>query len=247
VDTCQRDFGTPSLLPKRALPADLRGSDETRVFAPQLNEAPIAPVMRSEGKGPTLLSSGPSKPTPSREASASAPGGSKSLFPLPATASSVVYVLDRSMSMGMDRKLDFARRELIASLRRLPNTLRFQVIDYNEYAEVLLHDSRLELFPAETAFIERAELALAKLEAGGDTNHGRAVRRALLLRPDVLYLLTDADNLRPEEVEQITHCNQGTAIHTIELTRRTQVTDDGPLARLARDNHGSFRRVAPVP
>jgi hypothetical protein len=157
----------------------------------------------------------------------------------------VVYVLDRSMSMGVDRKLDFARRELIESLRQLHSGCRFQVVDYNDHADLLVLDGRMDLLPAEPAWIERAALALGKLQPSGTTNHLLALRRGLILRPDVLYLLTDADNLSPAEVQQITTINHGTVIHTIELTRRAATNADGPLTRLAHDNHGTYRRVAP--
>ena len=146
--------------------------------------------------------------------------------------------------MGVDRKLDFARSELIASLRRLPPTMRFQVIDYNEYAKSLLVDGHCDLLPAEPAILEKAVSLLQTLEAGGNTNHLAALRRGLDLHPDVLYFLTDADDLRAEEVAAVTLRNQGSVIHTIELTRRHISRQEGPLARLAHDNHGSYRRVS---
>jgi len=62
----------------------------------------------------------------------------------------------------------------------------------------------------------------------------------------VLYFLTDADNLPLAEVDRMTRSNGGTIIHTIELTHRRSTRDDGPLAQLARDNHGTYRRVVPT-
>ena len=35
-----------------------------------------------------------------------------------------------------------------------------------------------------------------------------------------------------------------TVVHTIELTHRRAAPADGPLARLTRDNHGTYRRVS---
>jgi hypothetical protein len=67
----------------------------------------------------------------------------------------------------------------------------------------------------------------------------------LSLRPDVLYFLTDADNLKPAEVDSITRANHGTIIHTIELTHRRPSGNAGLLAQLARYNHGTYRRVVP--
>src|SRR5207237_252137 len=43
----------------------------------------------------------------------------------PATARTVVYVIDRSASMGLAGRLERARREVVASLRQLPPSARF--------------------------------------------------------------------------------------------------------------------------
>jgi hypothetical protein len=146
--------------------------------------------------------------------------------------------------MGIDRKLDFARGELISSLRQLPPTVRFQVIDYNEYAETLVVDGQRGLLPAAPDIVAKAIALLQALHASGNTNHLAALRNGIDLHPDVLYFLTDADDLRPEEVSLITRRNQQTVLHTIELTRRRALLLDGPLARLASENHGTYRRVS---
>jgi hypothetical protein len=169
--------------------------------------------------------------------------GGGSLFPVPPTAGSIVYVLDRSVSMGIDRKLDFARRELIASLRRLPASVRFQVIEYNSDARTLVIDGQRDLLPIEPAIVAKAISLLQAIEAAGKTNHRAALLCGIGLHPDVLYFLTDADDLKPEEVVSVTRWNQRTVLHTIELTRRRTTQPDSPLARLARDNHGTYRRV----
>jgi len=122
--------------------------------------------------------------------------------------------------------------------------VRFQVINYNDYAESLIVDGWSGLLPAERAIVEKTVSLLQALEAGGKTNHFAALRRGLDLHPDVLYFLTDADDLRTEEVAAITLRNQGSVIHTIELTRRRISRREGPLARLARDNRGSYRCVS---
>jgi hypothetical protein len=160
---------------------------------------------------------------------------------VPATASSVVYVLDRSLTMGIGRKLDFARRELIASLRRLARSVRFQVIDYNDSAEPLIVDGQRDLLPAEPAIVEKAITHILELGAAGATNHLAALRRGIDLHPDVLFFLTDADDLKPEVIAAITQRNRRTVIHTIELTQFRTPHPQGPLARLARDNHGTYR------
>jgi hypothetical protein len=238
IDTCVLDTPSSTLLPEGELPADLRGSIVQATLAPQLLDAPPRPST-SEMSVPPQQKTGE---TPAPPAGGGSGGGN--LFPLPATAGSVVYVLDRSVSMGLDRKLDFARRELIASLRRLPPSAHFQVIDYNDYAEPLVIDGQRGLLPAEPTIISKVISLLLALDAAGKTNHLAALCCGLDLHPDVLYFLTDADDLRPEEVAAVTQRNRGSVIHTIELTHRHTSQPDGPLARLAHDNHGSYRCVS---
>ncbi|HTU20507.1 MAG TPA: hypothetical protein VMG10_20755 [Gemmataceae bacterium] len=240
LDTCVIEPPSPMLLPGEELPLDLRGLNVQTSLAPTILNTPPLHSRSGNTLVPPQAKTGGTPVPPGSEGGSS--GGS--LFPLPATASSVVFILDRSVSMGEYRKLDFARRELIASLRRLPPTVRFQVIDYNDYAESLLLDGRRGLLPAEPAIIHRAVSLLQALEAGGNTNHLAALRLGLDLHPDVLYFLTDAGDLRPEEVAVVTSRNQGSAIHSIELTRRRAPQPDGMLARLAHENHGTYRCVS---
>jgi hypothetical protein len=213
------------------------------VLRPVLMEAPL-PAPEGEPWPGAAGPSGEGGPA-AAGAPSGLPGGG--LFPLAASAASVVYVLDRSMSMGPDGALEVACRELLASLRRLPASARFQVIAYNLAAEPLPINGRVDLVPAEPPVIEQAARALGDLDARGGTNHARALFRGLTLHPAVLYLITDADDLPPEDVQHLTRFNHDrpspTAIHAVELTRRRNPPPDGPLARLAHANGGTYRRV----
>ena len=237
LDTCVVDSSASTLLPERELPAELLGPNVNTALAPQL-EMPPPKTQRQTGSGIRRVGHPAANAAGSPLAS-----GPSSLFPLPAAATSVVYVLDRSVSMGIDRKLDFARRELIASLRRLPPSMRFQVIDYNDFAELLIVDGREGLLPAEPAIVDKAVSHLEALDAVGSSRHFVALCRGIDLHPDVLFFLTDADDLQPEMVATVTQRNRGSVIHTIELTRRRASQTHGPLAQLARDNRGVPRRV----
>ena len=234
LEACILDSPSATLLPSTELPPALLGPDVNTTLAPRL-----------EGEVPTKQHP-TSVPTPRSQAELGnvRREGSGNLFSLPATAGSVVYVLDRSVSMGIGRKLDFARRELIASLRRLPASVRFQVIDYNDYAESLIVDGQRNLLPAEPAIVAKAIALLEALDAAGPTNHLAALRRGLDLHPDVLFFLTDADDLKPEVIAAITGRNQRSVIHTIELTRLREPSTQGPLYQLASANRGTYRRIA---
>ncbi len=248
LDTCVLDSPASTLLAEQDLPPDLIGPSKDITFAPRL-EGPTPPLAAKHaapvpGSG-SSVSSGKEKGKPIGGEKLNNPSsGRGSLFPVPTSAGSVVFVLDRSVSMGIDRKLEFARQELIASLRKLPPAVRFQVIDYNEYAELLVIDGQRDLLPAEPTNVAKAITHLESLAATGKTNHLGALCRGIELRPDVLFFLTDADDLRAEEIASITKRNQHTIVHTIELTRRRSAAPDGPLAELARANHGTYRRVS---
>ncbi len=235
LDTCVLDSPSSTLLPARELPAELLGPKVDTTLAPRLEAPPPTVANRPRPlPGKPLASDGNGSDHPAADAAGSP------LFLLPATAGSVVYVIDRSVSMGLDRKLDFARRELIASLRRLPRSVRFQVIAYNDSAETLFLDGRGDLLPSEPAIVEKAVASLRGLEAAGPSRHFAALCRGLDLHPDVLYFLTDADNLTPEVVSAVTQRNRGSVIHTIELTHRRASQAHGPLAQLAHDNRGTY-------
>ncbi len=167
------------------------------------------------------------------------------LLQAPPAARSVVYVLDRSLSMGLNGALARARRETLAGLARLPEGACFQVILYNRQAEPLRVGGRSGLLPADGPTREAVARELDRVAAAGNTDHARALRQGLLLRPDVLFLVTDADDLSDRDVLEVTRLNAGrTAIHAVELTRGRDDAD-GPLRRLAALNGGTCRRVPP--
>jgi hypothetical protein len=250
LNTCVVDSPSAMLLAERELPFDLRGPgvDVDPALAPRL-EANSSPLIQKRSVPvPTSGSSNENRKEKGKEGENRNGYGKEcqsggSLFPVPAVARSVVYVLDHSLSMGTDRKLDSARRELITSLRQLPKTVRFQVIDYNDSVEMLIVDGRMDLLPAEPAIVTKAISHLQTLYAAGKSNHVAALRCGVNLHPDLLYFLTDAGDLKPEDIAIITRCNQRTAIHTIELTRRRTLQPDHPLSQLVRDNGGTYRRV----
>lgn len=169
------------------------------------------------------------------------PGGEEvstgaSWFPGTALARRVVFVVDHSVSMGLSGGLQRARAELKTALQSLPPDARFQILAYNQSARPLLVGG-LVLATPDTR--DRASALLEDLVAEGKTNHGAALRDALYLRPEVIYLITDADDL-PDAPKVVVGT---TTIHVIELGRGTG-QGEGPLARLARATGGSYRRVA---
>jgi hypothetical protein len=170
--------------------------------------------------------------------------GTTSFFQIATDATTVVYIIDRSASMGLNGLLATAKRELLASLERLPSTARFQVIVYNRIAEPLRIDGRTELALATTAHKQQAARLLQGIHAEGATEHLPALKQALLLRPDVIYFLTDAADMKAEQVRIVTLLNHGgSIIHAIELSAVSTRRDETTLHVLARENRGQYKSV----
>jgi hypothetical protein len=186
------------------------------------------------------------EPNPnSGECGYGAPGiGTTSFFQIATSAASVVYLIDRSASMGPSGSLAMAKVELRASLEHLPATTRFQVIAYNRSAEPFLLSGRLDLALASPENKRQAAHLLDGLASEGGTDHFLALKQALSLRPEVIFFLTDADDMRPQQIRAVTLLNHGRAVvNTIEVGTGPRRNEDGPLQTLARDNQGIYRFV----
>ena len=93
---------------------------------------------------------------------------------------------------------------------------------------------------------ERVSRALDNLQAEGRTDYDQALKKALALRPDVLFFLTDASDLPPRLIVETTRVNAGrTAIHVIELAGRHDA-HGSDLQFLARENRGVLRQCSPL-
>jgi hypothetical protein len=169
--------------------------------------------------------------------------GGTSFFKVPARGRRIVYVIDRSSSMGRHGALNIARQELVASLHALPADASFQIIVYNSTAQPLIEEHPGWL--AATADNKlRVARDLAALEATHGTKHDRALPMALALQPDVIFFLTDADDLDPRQLATLTARNQGrAAIHVIELNTNNVGRTDAPLQVFARQNRGTYHAV----
>ncbi len=173
-------------------------------------------------------------------------GATTSFFQIPVYGRNIVYVVDASASMGKNGALALACRELEESLQKLPPNARFQVIVYTTVARTLLPRRPDWLEPTDNMFAEVANAlrALARQTPEGGTDHTPALRKAFLLGPDVVFFLTDADDLMPEHVSLVRELNKGRAvINTVELTTRHRGRLDMPLQVLAREHRGVYRAV----
>jgi hypothetical protein len=158
-----------------------------------------------------------------------------------------VYVIDRSASMQF--ALATAKAELLASLARLPPTAEFQVILYDLEPRLIDVGGSTVLLPASRENKTRVARTLDGIRSEGGTDHVKALKRALALSPHVIYFLTDADELRPGQVQELTQLNRrgGNArIHCIELSVANVDRSGTPMRILAQENRGEYRGIDPT-
>jgi hypothetical protein len=210
-----------------------------------VTHAPPAPSPGGSGKPTTSPGSEAAGAVQGDSTSGGGRPGPASFFQIGTRAERIVYVIDRSSSMGFNGLLAAAVRELLVSVDRLAPTVRFQVVVYNDTAELVIPGQR-ELMPASPENLARVRTALAGLRAESSTAHLPALRLALSLSPQVIYLLTDADDLTDDDRREATRLNRGRAvIHTVELNTANRGRADMPLQVLARENGGRYQAVEP--
>jgi hypothetical protein len=211
---------------------------EVRITEPHADPSVYVPAFPNDAATGGAGGKDPAPPSASR--------GAAPALMVPPTARSIVFLLDRSASMGLHGAWAVARRETLAALRTLPAGTRFQVIPYNRQAEPLPLAGTWGLVASAPEVVADVERELAGLSPSGGTDHVRALRRGLLLQPDALVLITDAGDMTAADVAAVTASNRShTAIHTVEVTVRTHEQPGNPLARLAADNGGTYRRLSP--
>ena len=141
--------------------------------------------------------------------------------------------------MGLTGAFSRAQTELMHCLRALPETSSFQVVLYNRTAEFLTGNRSLSASSESIAVIDRL---LKESVPEGATDHVKAVSVALSLEPDAIFLVTDADDLTPLQVRELTRLNRARAsLHTIDVSRRLRAAS--MLERLAQSNGGRHVRA----
>ncbi|HEV2949109.1 MAG TPA: hypothetical protein VGX70_17170 [Gemmataceae bacterium] len=174
--------------------------------------------------------------------------GSATFFEIETRAKNIVYVIDRSVSMGPNGKLARAKHELLHSLEQLPADARFQIILFNRSVEILNGDQGMSLLPATLENRRRADQFLSSALSEGGTLPLPALKRALALKPDVIFFLSDAEDLSDRDVREITRLNAGRAkIQVVVLEGGHYDNQNSVLSMLAHINRGKARSIADSP
>jgi hypothetical protein len=162
-----------------------------------------------------------------------------------ATGYRFVFAIDRSASMGADglNVLDAARGELSRALAHLLPTHSFQVVAYNHEC-VYLERPRLLSATEEN----KAAVApfLDRLGAFGGSGHEMALRAALAMEPDVVFLLSDGEDpsLNDIELTNLRRLAAGrTSIHCIQFGFGPEAEETLFMQQLAAQNSGSYKYI----
>lgn len=171
-----------------------------------------------------------------------------SLFGVVGEGYKFVYVLDRSGSMGGSGQtaLRAVKAELLRSLKNLDTVHQFQIIFYNERPAIFNPTGTPERLAFATEQNKsRAARFIDAIVAEGGTAHEEALRLAIRLQPDVIFLLTDADDpkLTAAQLEKIRDRAAGIVINAIEFGSGPKPAGASFLAELARQNGGGYAYV----
>jgi hypothetical protein len=154
-----------------------------------------------------------------------------------------VYVIDRSGSMASPHRVIMrtVQAELAKSLATLDNVHQFQIIFYNERPTLMNAAGGVGRMTFATE--QNKERALAFFDtvvADGGTDHEDALKLAIRLGPDVIFLLTDADDpkLTSHQLEKIRNMAAGITINTIQFGDGPQPQGGNFLIDLAQQNGG---------
>jgi hypothetical protein len=163
----------------------------------------------------------------------------------PAEGRSFVFAIDRSKSTGGkgQNALSAARSELARAVMPLSDRHRFQIIAYNHtcvyYKTARLIAATEENKAGIPAFID------GLVDFGG-TEHEMALRAALAMEPEAIFLLTDGGDPHLNEIQlkNIQKLAQGrTSIHCIQFGFGTPEEGADFLRQLAEQNRGGYTYV----
>jgi hypothetical protein len=176
-------------------------------------------------------------------------GGSvkTSVFGVEGAGYKFVYVFDRSDSMSepQGRPMAAAKAELIASLRNLDRTHQFQIIFFNHAEPVVFNPTGQSgrLVFGDEANRRLAERFVNSISPSGGTQPEDALVIAVNMRPDVIFFLTDGQDLTLSTIDRVTRLNRGTAyINAIEFGAG-QGRPNQMMLNLARRNNGKAAYV----
>ena len=169
-------------------------------------------------------------------------GSGSQFFDLDTAGTKFVYVLDGSASMTEPHseartRLERVKIELVRSIGGMPEEMKFFVIFFNRNS-VPMPAEKLQVATLDN---KRKYLEwCTRVKGGGGTDPRAALKRALELEPDVIYLLTDGV-FNPAAIDEVTRQNtRGVAIHTFCFG---DAAGESLLKSIAQKNNGTYKFI----
>jgi von Willebrand factor type A domain len=218
-----------------------QGHQDSPLFAGASKTQPHPPETAVSSRGEHL-------PGGSQGASVQGTGagdGTARFFDIGTLAKSVVYVIDRSVSMGPNGGLAKAKQELLVSLQGMSDQTQFQIIIFNRSVELLSVAPPTGLLAATNENKQRAAEFLRSIQPEGGTLPVPALKRALALKPEVIFFLSDGGDWVDRQVQEVISINHGhSVIHVVDFGGATRDQLNEPLRVLASKNQGEYRAVS---
>jgi hypothetical protein len=157
-----------------------------------------------------------------------------------------VYLFDRSTSMD-GAPLVAAKEQLLASLEALKPVHQFQVIFFNNDVQAWDITGGQQRIPYASDSNKRLAAEFVRgITAAGGTDRLGPLRRALAMQPDVIFFLTDADDVMSsfDVADVIERAGRiGAAIVCIEFGEGPRKEGQNFLTRLAQETGGDYAYV----
>jgi uncharacterized protein YegL len=174
-------------------------------------------------------------------------GGGSSFFGIESAGEKFVFIVDSSRSM-QGKRWEHANKELLRSISELGPDQKFFVIcfDYVARPAFDLLPENIKFLTASNNSRRRIRQWIQSLDLGSNTRPADAMRLALALRPDAIYLLSDGE-LEDDTYEMLALANHDAStgkvivpIHTISLY---STSGRELLELIASNNGGKFVNV----
>lgn len=165
--------------------------------------------------------------------------GGTSFFGKKLTVDSIAYVIDASGSM-QGARFRRARQELVNALKEMRKEQRFYIVFYTDKTYPLYWPNAVAEMQAATPInLQKTGFWLEKAQTSGGTEPQEAMRIALALKPDVVFLLSDGDI--PADTRAIVmQENKRSIIHTITLGSNKGAV---VMKQIASENKGEFKFI----
>lgn len=156
-----------------------------------------------------------------------------SFFGIRAEGKVFIYVVDCSGSMDAEGRLFRAKREIRRSIQALRFPQKFLVIFYND--EAITMPGGLPR-GSDSSSKERMLAWLGRIEPEGGTDPRDALKQALALKPDAVFLLSDGEFPEDTTADVAKQNPRKVPIHCVDLAAESSLQ----LRKIAKDSGGQY-------